>query len=382
MLKARDDVVHGLLNALLGLVEILTADTRLFKVGIAVQQLLGGGEIVLKECIGLVGGLRIILNKLEDAARHLLKAVDFRAQLCIINAVIGAANGTETEIVVELTGRRGGHLRLCHRLCADIAAFIILLRRLGREEQHILPVVHIGLRTPHALFHHHLNIPLGLTQPHIGGAGKVSEGDGLTTTRAGHILGKAAGTALHHAATEQQGDTARSQTHREEQFGDKRPQIKVEFHVVAHGGTKPQKSQCQHGDTDSGHNAAALAPVLRRGGDLLFRCSFCLRRLGRSRLRCCLGGGLLPCGGGIRTAGLTVVLGGLFLLGVVHQLGYQEEQAHRPRHDKHKADEKPRTEVAVVLLRLKTALVVVLIAHDLMPPFPFSLRLLPYSSTT
>ena len=52
-LEPRHDAVHGALNFGLGLVQILAADACLLKLGIGVQQLLGGGQIVIQEGAGL-----------------------------------------------------------------------------------------------------------------------------------------------------------------------------------------------------------------------------------------------------------------------------------------------------------------------------------------
>ena len=76
VLEARHDIVHGGRNTALGLGQILAADPRLLKVGVVLQQLQRGGQVVVQERTGGILFAGIVLDGLEDAARHLLDPVE------------------------------------------------------------------------------------------------------------------------------------------------------------------------------------------------------------------------------------------------------------------------------------------------------------------
>ena len=90
-LEARHDAVHGAADLLLCLGKVLAADPRLLEVGIGVQQLLRGGQVIVQEggCLIFLGG--VLLHQLQDLPGDLLQPVDFPAQLRVCDAVVGAA---------------------------------------------------------------------------------------------------------------------------------------------------------------------------------------------------------------------------------------------------------------------------------------------------
>ena len=78
-------------------------------------------------------------------------------------------------------------------------------------------------------------------------------------------------------------------------------------------------------------------------------------------------------------------------LGVIAELLDQQDQAHRPRHQKHNADQQPRAEIIVVIpaavlstgIRplLRPEVVVILKCHCAFSPLCCNFRLFPFSST-
>ena len=121
MLEPGNDVVHGLLDPHLGLIQILTADACLLKVGIAVQQLLGGGQIVVQEGIGLVLPGRLLPDHFEDLAGDGFQPVDLGGKHRIVNAVVGPADRLQ-HALIALFFLRCGLLRSsgCLLLCGGL----------------------------------------------------------------------------------------------------------------------------------------------------------------------------------------------------------------------------------------------------------------------
>ena len=80
LLEPGDDVVHRAGDLVLRLIEVLAAHARLLKVGVRVEQLLRGGEVVVQERGRLcaLGGL--VLDDAEDAPGDLLEPVDLLAE--------------------------------------------------------------------------------------------------------------------------------------------------------------------------------------------------------------------------------------------------------------------------------------------------------------
>ena len=325
MLEAPDDVVHGVGDAGLGLGQVLPADPRLLKVGVAVQQLLGGGEIVIQKGVGLGLLLRLLLNEPENLAGHLLDAVDLLAEDRVGDTVVGPADIPQYAGVALLRLRGRGIVLLA----------VILLRGLRGQEQHVPPGVHEGALAPQALFHHDLQVLLRLGLGHVGGHGQIIDGDGLAVAHVGQVLGKSPGPALHAQTTQPHAGAACHETRHVEQI------LKLRHHIAGDGVANDPAQRQQAADAQYGthqlQDLGALGAVLGGVGQVGDGLGGALHRLGRRGLP-----GLFLLGGAHVTGSLLVALviaAGvdgeiavhLLAAAAVAELGDQHNEAQGPR---------------------------------------------------
>ena len=339
MLEPGNDVVHGLLDPHLGLIQILTADACLLKIGVAVQQFLGSGQVIVQEGIGLVLFGRLLPDHLEDLAGNGLQPVDLGGKHRIVNAVVGPADRLQ-HALIALFFLRCGRLRSsgCLLLCGGPLGGKIVIGCLLRAEQYVVAPVQIGSGAPHSLFDHQFQIPLRFALPHVGGLHQMGQRDHIPRSGACQILGKTAHSLFHNAAADQQRQAACQQSRGIEQLPQEVPPF-----VVFDGIAQPVSHCPQHGhaaqrrqhDTDDLHDFGAFVRKLGRLGDLFHgTLSGCLRFTGLLLLL------LLP---HLLRLGAQMLrrVGHHFLrpLGVIAELLDQQDQAHRPRHQKHNADQ-------------------------------------------
>ena len=374
MLKARHDAVHGGLDAALGLRQVLAADPRLLKGRVILQQLQGGGQVVVQERAGGILLGRRVLDGLEDTARHLLDPVDLGAQRLVGDTVVQLPD------LPQRTGVALGRLRR-HRRFRRLPELPGLVEIRGggrlRPEQHTAAHVHIGLVAPQSLLQHEVHVLLHAAAGHVRGAGQIVQRHSGLLPRRAEVGGEPALAALHGAAAQQQRYAAGQQPQRIEKLPQEVHPLVVadgKGQVLPHGREQGNTAHDAQNGADDLHGLGALVGVIRGTGDLLHGAAG-LFRLGRGRRRSL--GGALPaprrCPAGIFP-----------FVAALTELDEQQDQADRPRHGKHDGDKDPRAEVVVFFRRLRrpeAVVIVVFVCHQDLNPFPCSFRLLPFSST-
>ena len=361
MLKARHDGVHGLLDAVLGLAKVGPLHPRGLKLGVGVQQLLGGGEVVVEEGVDAAPLLGVRLHRLEDLGRDLLQPVDLGGERRVRDAVVGPADVPQDAGValLRLLGWGGSLLGLL------LAALPVLIRLAGAEEVPQLPV-EIGLAPEEALGDHGLQV---LGHPPLGEARdprQLLHGHGGPVPHHGEILGVALQAPVHAQAAAQHGPAAHH-------HGKGGQQI---LHIVAGDLLQPEHHLHRLRAGHKAHRRQNRAHDHQRpGGGLLLgrRLHHLMDGLPRPGRLACLPShplaGPLP-GGLVQRRGRRL----LFLLAAAHAEELQEQQHQRQGRepeDEEQHDESPG-DPALVLLPFR--------AHwD--SPFLRSFRLLPCSST-
>ena len=361
VLKARHDGVHGPLDALLGLAQVGPLHPGGLKLCVGIQQLLGGGEVVVEEGIDAAPLPGIGLHRLEDLGRDLLQPVDLGGKHGVRDAVVGPADVPQDAGValLRLLGRDGRLLGLL------LAALPVLIRLAGAEEVPQLPV-EIGLAPEVALGDHGLQV---LGHPPLGEARdprQLLHGHGGPVPHHGEILGVALQAPVHAQAAAQHGPAAHH-------HGKGGQQI---LHVVAGDLLQPEHhlhrlgaGHKTHRRQDGAHDHQRPGGGFLLGGRLHHLVDGLLGPVGLAGLpphplACPLAGGLLQ----RRRRRL------LLFLAAAHAEELQEQQHQRQGRepeDEKQHDESPG-DPALVLLPFR--------AHW---PSPFlrSFRLLPCSST-
>ena len=344
MFKPGNDVVHGLLDPCLGLPQMLAADARLLKVGIAVQQLLSRRKVVIQKSACLVLFLRFFLDHLEYLPGNALQTHNFCAELRVVNTVIGAADGLQHSLIALRLRLCGALRRLLLRSCRlSPPGSEKLVRRRLCAKQHVVAPVQIGLRPPHALLHHGLQIPLGLTFSYVGGLHKMGQRDSVPRSGAGQILGIASSPAVHDTAAGQQRNAACQQTCGIEQLPQEVPPLVVlngEAQIIQYHIHQRRAAQHRQHGADDLHCLGAADGGTRRLGDHSDGAGLLV-------LPVRLFSGLLLMGLGADVR-LGVRCRFFQLLRIVGKLIDQQEQSHRPCHQKHHADQQPRAQIIVL----------------------------------
>ena len=360
MLKARHDGVHGLLDAVLGLAQIGSLHPGGLKLRVGVQQLLGGGEVVVEEGVDAAPLLGIRLHRLEDLGRDFLQPVDLGGEHGVCDAVIGPADVPQDAGValLRLLGGRGGLLGLL------LAALPVLIRLAGAEEVPQLPV-EIGLAPEESLGDHGLQV---LGHPPLGEARdscQLLHGHGGPVPHHGEILGVALHAPVHGKAAAQHGAAA----HQHRQGAEQVLQIEEEVLGPDDHLHRLRAGHKTHRRQDGAHDHQRPGGGFLLGRRLHHLMDGLLGPVGLAclpphPLACPLAGGLLQ-GRGRRLP---------LFLAAAHAEELQEEQHQRQGRepeDEKQHDESPG-DPALVLLPFR--------AHwD--SPFLRSFRLLPCSST-